>query len=323
VEGGCRAAAPPPLRRRRLGLTPGTEDRPRAPQLGAERARRVGRHLLAWGAEHRRDLPWRRTRDPWRILVSEVMLQQTQVSRVLPAYDRFLEAFPTPAACARAGAAAVVRQWSGLGYNRRALNLHRAAGAIVAAHGGEVPRDDAALRALTGVGAYTARALRSLAFGEDVAAVDTNAVRVLARGVSGAPLTVARAVQLGDRLVAPGRSWEFNQAMFDLGATVCTAARPACAQCPLRRQCAWRRAGAGADDPWRSSPTARPQSPFAGSDRQGRGRLLGALRRGEVARAGLGAACGWPEDPARARRVAAALVDEGFARWSGPALRLV
>ncbi|HXY27349.1 MAG TPA: A/G-specific adenine glycosylase, partial [Acidimicrobiales bacterium] len=199
------------------------------------------------------------------------MLQQTQVSRVLPAYDRFLEVFPTPAACARAGAAAVVRQWSGLGYNRRALNLHRAAGAIVAAHGGEVPRDDAALRALTGVGAYTARALRSLAFGEDVAAVDTNAVRVLARGVSGAPLTVARAVQLGDRLVPTGRSWEFNQAMFDLGATVCTAARPACAQCPLRRQCAWRRAGAGADDPWRSSPTARPQSPFAGSDRQGRG----------------------------------------------------
>ncbi len=188
--------------------------------------------MLEWGAEHRRDLPWRRTRDPWLILVSEVMLQQTQVDRVVPHYERFAAAFPTPDACARAGPAAVVRRWSGLGYNRRALNLHRAAGSVVADHGGSVPREDAALRALAGVGPYTARAVRSFAFGDDVAAVDTNAVRVLARGVAGTALTPALATGLGDRLVPAGRSWEFNQTMFDLGATVCSAARPDCARLP-------------------------------------------------------------------------------------------
>jgi A/G-specific adenine glycosylase len=287
--------------------------------------RRFRRRLLEWGEEHRRDLPWRRTRDPWRILVSEVMLQQTQAERVVPYYDRFLTAFPTPAVCASAGPAAVVRLWSGLGYNRRALNLHRAAASIVADHGGAVPHDDAALRALTGVGPYTARAVRALAFGDDVAAVDTNGVRVLARGVAGVPLTLSRATALGDQLVPVGASWEFNQAMFDLGAAVCTATRPDCARCPLCRQCAWRRDGAVGPDPWRLSPTVRPQGTFAGSERQGRGRLLDALRHGGVRRGGLAAACGWPADPARARRVAAALVDEGFARWSGgrdPVLRL-
>ncbi len=253
------------------------------------------------------------------------MLQQTQVERVVPYYERFLAAFPTPAACATAGPAAVVRLWSGLGYNRRALNLHRAAVAVVADHGGVVPHEDAALRALPGVGPYTARAVRTFAFGDDVAAVDTNGVRVLARGVAGTPLTLREAMVLGDQLVPVGHSWEFNQAMFDLGATVCTAARPACTRCPLRRQCAWRRGGSESADPWRLSPTARPQSTFAGSDRQGRGRLLDALRRGGVRRSSLAGACGWPEDPARAERVAAALAAEGFAGWSGrrdPVLRL-
>jgi A/G-specific adenine glycosylase len=253
------------------------------------------------------------------------MLQQTQVDRVVPHYERFLAAFPTPAACAAARPAAVVRQWSGLGYNRRALNLHRAAAAVVADHGGAVPHNDAALRALAGVGPYTARAVRTFAFGDDVAAVDSNGVRVLARGVAGISLTVGQATALGDRLVPAGASWEFNQTMFDLGAIVCTAARPDCARCPLRRQCAWRRAGTAGADPWRSCPTARSQSTFAGSDRQGRGRLLDALRRGGVARSGLAGACGWPGDPTRAERVAAAVVAEGFARWSGgkdPVLRL-
>jgi len=270
--------------------------------------------LLEWGEEHRRDLPWRRTRDPWSILVSEVMLQQTQVDRVVPHYGRFLAAFPTPAACAAAGPAAVVRLWSGLGYNRRALNLHRAAAAMVAEHDGQVPE-------------------------EETAAVDTNGVRVLARAVAGAPLALREAMALGDHLVPAGKSWEFNQAMFDLGATVCTASRPGCLQCPLRRQCAWLRAGGttatadGSDgtdgtdvpDPWRASPTARPQSTFAGSDRQGRGRLLHALRQGAVRRADLAAACGWPEDTERAERITAAVVAEGFAAWSGgkdPILRL-
>ncbi len=253
------------------------------------------------------------------------MLQQTQVDRVVPHYARFLAAFPTPADCATAGPAAVVRSWSGLGYNRRALNLQRAASAIVSRHGGAVPRDDAALRALPGVGAYTARAVRAFAFGDDVAAVDTNGVRVLAHAAVGVPLALRQAMALGDRLVPPGESWAFNQAMFDLGATVCTAARPGCARCPLRRQCAWRRTGAEGADPWRLSPTARPQSTFAGSDRQGRGRLLQALRQGGVRRRSLADACGWPDDPERAERVAADVVAEGFAAWSGgkdPVLRL-
>jgi len=287
--------------------------------------RRFRARVLAWGAEHRRDLPWRCTRDPWHILVSEVMLQQTQVDRVVPHYERFRAAYPTPAACAAARPADVVRQWEGLGYNRRALNLHRAARAVVAGHAGVVPRADADLRALAGVGPYTARAVRSFAFGEDVAAVDTNAVRVLARAVLGAPLGPAAAVRLGDRLVPAGLSWEFNQTMFDLGATVCTGSRPDCARCPLRRLCAWRRDPAAGDDPWRAGPTARPQSAFAGSDRQGRGRLLTALRRGGVPRPALARACGWPGDGPRAARIATALVDERFARWSGgtdPVLRL-
>ncbi len=277
---------------------------------------------MEWGETHRRDLPWRRTRDPWAVLVSEVMLQQTQVARVVPHYERFLAAFPTPAACARAGAAAVVRQWSGLGYNRRALALYRAAVAMVDEHGGAVPRDEAALRRLPGVGTYTSRAVRSFAFGEDVAAVDTNAVRVLSRCVAGAPLAPTAAARLGDRLVPLGESWEFNQAVFDLGATVCTGSRPRCDSCPLRRQCRWRRSAHQEPDPWRARPGARTQGTFAGSDRQGRGRLLDALRQEAVARDGLAEACGWPDDRARAERTADALVAEGFARWSSGRLSL-
>jgi A/G-specific adenine glycosylase len=292
------------------------------------RAARFRARLLEWGAGHRRDLPWRHTSDPWHILVSEVMLQQTQVDRVVPYYEGFLTAFPTAPDCARARPADVVRLWSGLGYNRRALYLHETAVTVTREHGGRVPQDDRALRALPGVGTYTARAVRVFGYGDDVAAVDTNGVRVLARGVAGVPLSVREAMALGDRLVPSGRSWEFNQAMFDLGATVCTASRPDCASCPLRQQCRWRRSGraaGGQGDPWRASPTARRQSAFEGSDRQGRGRLLDALRAGPVSQGGVAAACGWPDDPARAVRVAAALVGEGFARWSDgadPVLRL-
>jgi A/G-specific adenine glycosylase len=250
------------------------------------------------------------------------MLQQTQVDRVVPYYQSFVDAYPTPAACAAGGSAEVIRRWSGLGYNRRALNLHRTAVLVVDRHDGRLPSDDADLRALPGVGAYTARAVRSFGFGQDVAAVDTNGVRVLARSVAGSPLTPAAAFALGDRLVPDAGSWEFNQSMFDLGATVCRA-RPECTQCPLRRQCAWRRQGGG--DPWRASPTARRQSAFSGSDRQGRGRLLEALRRGDVPARDVAEICGWSDDVARSDRVAAALVEEGFARWHGksrPVLRL-
>ncbi len=288
--------------------------------------RRFRERVLEWGSSHRRDLPWRRTRDAWPVLVSEVMLQQTQVDRVVPYYERFVAEFSAPAVCARVRPAEVVRLWSGLGYNRRALNLHRAAVTVVRQHGGTLPAEDAALRALPGVGPYTARAVRSFAFAHDVAAVDTNALRVLARCVTGTPLTTREGFALGDRLVPAGRSWEFNQTMFDLGATVCTSARPDCDACPLRRQCVWHRAGTGrGPDPWRASPLSRRQSVFAGSDRQGRGRLLQALRHGGVAQGVLADACGWPEDGPRASRMAAALVDEGFARWSSgkePVLRL-
>ena len=207
------------------------------------------------------------------------MLQQTQVDRVVPHYERFLAAFPTPAACAAAGPAAVVRLWSGLGYNRRALNLHRAAAAMVADHGGAVPHEDAALRALPGVGPYTARAVRTFAFGDDVAAVDTNGVRVLARGVAGAALTVRQAMALGDRLVPAGRvvgvqpgDVRPRRHRVHRGAT---RLRAVPAAPPVRLAAPGL---ATEPDPWRLSPTARPQSTFAGSDRQGRGRLLDALR---------------------------------------------
>ncbi len=249
------------------------------------------------------------------------MLQQTQVDRVVPHYERFVAAFPTPGACAGAGLAEVVRRWSGLGYNRRALNLHRAATEIVERHGGALPDVDVALCALPGVGPYTARAVQAFGFGRDVAAVDTNGVRVLARAVAGERLTIRAAFVLGDRLVPRDGAWEFNQSMFDLGATVCTAVRPGCPRCPLGRQCAWRRFGG--DDPWRASSAARRQSAFAGSDRQGRGRLVEALRRGGVAADDIAVACGWPDDVPRAERTAAALVEEGFARWGGGAIAVL
>ncbi len=169
------------------------------------------------------------------------MLQQTQAERVVGYYRAFLHAFPSPSECARARPGDVVRLWSGLGYNRRALNLHRAAVVIRDEHGGAVPAGERALRALPGVGPYTARAVRSFAFGADVATVDTNVLRVLARGVAGVGVTMGEAQSMADRLLPAGRSWEFNQAMFDLGATVCTAARPSCGLCPLRRQCRWKR----------------------------------------------------------------------------------
>ena len=252
------------------------------------------------------------------------MLQQTQADRVIAHYRAFLSQFPTALECAAAPSADVVRIWSGLGYNRRALNLHRSAVVIATQHGGVMPSDERSLRALPGVGAYTARAVMSLAFEADVATVDTNVVRVLSRSVVGAGLSMVDAQHLADRLLPAGRAWIFNQTMFDVGATVCTP-RPHCEVCPLRRQCRWHRRGLIDPDPWRSSPSVRPQSTFAGSDRQGRGRLVHALRHDAVTRDTLASACGWPDDPARAERISDSLVAEGFATWTGsrpPQLRL-
>ncbi len=255
------------------------------------------------------------------MLVSEAMLQQTQVARVIDRYASFLARFPDPHAMAAAPLADVLDAWAGLGYYRRARDLHRAATAIVERHGGRVPDSLGELMALPGIGAYTARAVLALALERDHGVVDTNVARVLARAVTGAPMTAGATQRLADDLVPPGTGWLHNQTLLDLGATVCTARSPRCDVCPLRSGCAWRRAGG--DDPARTTAgTSRPQAPFAGSDRQGRGRLLAALREASagIAAGTLDDVTGWG-DEGRSRRVADTLVADGLAEWSGPMLR--
>ncbi len=275
--------------------------------------------MLGAAADVWRDLPWRATRDPWLVLVSEVMLQQTQASRVVAPFTRFTARFPTAAACAAAGTAEVVRAWAGLGYNRRAVDLHRCAVLLVERHGGRVPDELGALLELPGVGRYTARAVLVFAYGHAIGVVDTNVWRVLARAVAGRPLGPGEAQRLADRLVPTWDAWLFNQAMFDLGARCCTAHDPRCGTCPLVGRCRWAGA-AGRTDP--AVASRRRQGAFAGSDREGRGRLVGALRLASVPVPALPLAAGWPDDEARALRVARALVDEGLARWREGALAL-
>lgn len=264
-----------------MTLPPSVPDLTTTPPGTEPRALRRWRHRFAERVAVVRDLPWRASRDPWAILVSEVMLQQTQVSRVIPSWGSFLAAMPTPQACADAGQAEVVRRWEGLGYHRRAVALHRCAVEIVERHGGVLPCDLDALLALSGVGPYTARAVLAFAFEEDVAVVDTNVARVLSRAVVGESLTAARAQALADALISKGGGWSHNQAMLDLGALHCRS-RPLCETCPIRRSCAWNRAGQPSPDPARGSAgTSKPQSRFEGSDRQLRGRLLDAARKGQ------------------------------------------
>jgi A/G-specific adenine glycosylase len=266
--------------------------------------------LLAWGTTQRRDLPWRRTRDPWAVLVSELMLQQTQVPRVVPRYGAFLDEFPTAAACAAAPLGDVVRAWKGLGYNRRAVNLHRAA-ARIAEHG--FPDTLAGLLALPGVGPYTARAVLAYAYEADAAVVDTNVARLLAR-FGGRRLTGKEAQAAADTFAPSGEAWAWNQAIMDLGAQRCRPRAPRCDGCPLAPWCGWHRAGGPAPDPAvGSAHVSGGQSPFDGSDRQGRGRLVDALRRAPVATADLASVMGWPGDQERAARVAATLVSDGLA----------
>ncbi len=279
--------------------------------------------VLAWGGAAGRDLPWRHTRDPWAVLVSELMLQQTQVARVVPRWREFLARFPSAAAAAAAAVGDVVRAWQGLGYNRRAVNLHRTAQTVVARHQGSLPADLGALAALPGVGPYTARAVLTFAFEADVGLVETNSARVLARAVAGRPLARPDAQAAADGLVPPGRAWAWNSAVLDLGATVCTKRAPACGACPIVDFCAWALTGHRLADPAQGTAgVGRRQSPFAGSDRQGRGRLLDALRRAPVPLDRLDRAAGWPGHPARAKRVAAGLVTDGLAREAGDALVL-
>jgi A/G-specific adenine glycosylase len=252
------------------------------------------------------------------------MLQQTQAARVVVPYERFVARFPNPHACAAAGPGEVIRAWHGLGYNRRGLNLHRCAVEICRRHEGKVPRDLESLLALPGIGSYTARAVLTFAFEADVGVVDTNAGRVLSRAVAGRPVGRTEAQSLVDAMVPTGRGWQFGQALLDLGALVCVSAAPRCAECPVRRRCRWSAAGRRSPDPARGSAgVSVRQSRFHGSDRQGRGRLVDALRRGPLVPSDLAAAAGWPDDPRRARRVAGALVAEGLAvRGPGGTLRL-
>lgn len=251
------------------------------------------------------------------------MLQQTQVPRVVSRYEGFLACFPTPAGCAAATTGDVVRAWAGLGYNRRAVNLHRAAGVMVEQHDGHVPDELDALLALPGVGPYTARAVLVFAFERELGLVDTNAGRFVARAAAGRRLDGREAQAMADSLVPPGRAWAWGQAVFDLGALICTRRDPACEGCPIRGHCAWYRAGRPAPDPVTGSAgIATPQSTFAGSDRQGRGRLVDALRRGPVAFARAADVAGWPGDPRRAQRVVEQLVADGLARLDGDVLSL-
>lgn len=215
----------------------------------------AGRTLLAWYDEHKRDLPWRRSRDPYAIWVSEIMLQQTRVAAVLEHYARWMERFPTVGALARAEEPEVLALWSGLGYYRRARMLHRAARVVAAEHGGVLPRTAAELRALPGIGEYTSAALASIAYGEPVAVVDGNVERIVTRIEGLAPLpggvaldeaalnvldpaALARAIREGAQaLLDPERAGDSNQAMMELGATVCLPRGPLCLHCPVQPWC--------------------------------------------------------------------------------------
>ena len=278
--------------------------------------------VLAWADAHRRDLPWRDTRDPWAVLVSEVMLQQTQVDRVVHRWQRFLDRWPDTSACATASLADVLGEWQGLGYPRRAKALHSAAQEIQDHHGGRFPDRLEQLLALPGIGPYTARAVLAFAFEQDVAVLDTNVGRILARR-SGGSLTPRVAQASADAWVPSGHGWAWNQAMLDLGATVCGARTPSCGSCPVSRGCAWFEADRPAPDPAvGSAGVSTRQSAFDGSDSQGRGRIVSAMRTGPVPLAQLAQVAGWPDDPERARRVADGLVADGLAERVGEDLSL-
>ena len=277
---------------------------------------RAAAALLEWGLPRLRNLPWRATRDRWAVLVSEVMAQQTQVARVVPKWTQFVREYPTPRACADAPLADMLRLWSGLGYPRRGKNLHDAAKQIVAEHDGEVPGDVAALLALPGIGPYTARAVLAFADSRDVAVVDTNVARVLAR-VSGRALSARESQRVADAALPVGRAWEWNQVIMDFGAQVCTARAPKCGGCPVRAQCAWE----DGDDPARASAlTSKPQARFDGSDRQARGRLLRSLTERRVRRSDAATTMSVDED--RAARLVDSLVRDGLVAIDGEWCRL-
>jgi A/G-specific adenine glycosylase len=267
--------------------------------------------VLGWYDEHARDLPWRSpTASAWSVLVSEFMLQQTPVARVLPVHAAWLARWPTPAALAAESTGEAVRTWGRLGYPRRALRLHAAATAIVAEHGGEVPAAYAELLALPGIGDYTASAVASFAFGRRHVVLDTNVRRVCARAVGGVefpPGSVTRAERdLAANLLPsdPATAATWAVAVMELGALVCTARDPRCDSCPIADQCAWLAAGR----PGHDGPPRRGQA-WDGTDRQCRGRIMAVLRDadGPVHQSRIDAV--WPDHTQRDRCLAGLVAD--------------
>ncbi|USQ82257.1 A/G-specific adenine glycosylase [Ornithinimicrobium faecis] len=274
--------------------------------------------LLDWYAEHARDLPWRRADcSPWGVLVSEVMLQQTPVARVEPVWREWLARWPEPADLAAETPGEAVRAWGRLGYPRRALRLHACALTLTQEHDGIVPADLGALLALPGVGTYTAAAVGAFAFGIRSAVVDTNVRRVQARAVTGEALPAqsltAVEMRLAERLLPtdPDIAARWNIAVMELGALVCTARSPDCERCPIRDACAWVAAGS----PPYAGPPRRGQA-WAGTDRQCRGRVVGALREapGSLAVEELRAL--WPDAEQFARSLQG-LLDDGLVERIG------
>jgi A/G-specific adenine glycosylase len=277
--------------------------------------------LLDWYRPRRSAYPWRRARlDPYAVLVSEVMLQQTQASRVVPAFEAFMARFPTVKALASAPRADVLRAWGGLGYHRRAVALHAAAGVIVREQGGRVPREVAALRALPGVGEYTAAAIASLAFARPVAAVDTNVRRILARvvhGVEADEVTPAVSHRDAQAWLDHDRPAAWNQALMDLGRSVCRP-RPTCDGCPLRPWC--RFSAEGKAETAGRRRTVPAQAPFEGSMRQVRGAVVAFLRSRPSSTIGAAAAATGHE-PARVAEAVAGLARDGVVDASPSAVR--
>ena len=267
--------------------------------------------ILEWYASHARDLPWRRPGTaPWAVLVSEVMLQQTPVARVLPVFEQWMWKWPTPGALAAASPAETVRAWGRLGYPRRALRLHAAAATIVARHAGEVPSTYESLLALPGVGSYTAAAVATFAFRQRHAVLDTNVRRVLARMVGGVA-EPARAVTRREREVAesmlledPEMAARWSVAVMELGALICTAGTPDCCACPVADVCQWLRRGR----PAYTGPLRARQS-YAGTDRQCRGTLLAVLRDADAAVPASLLNTAWDDDAQRERCLGSLLID--------------
>jgi A/G-specific adenine glycosylase len=256
-----------------------------------------------------RDLPWINDPRPWAVLVSEVMLQQTQTSRVLEPWRRFMERFPTPSACANASLADVLSTWQGLGYPRRAKALHETAQILRDDFNDIVPSSVEALRRLPGVGEYTAAAVASFAYGEAVAVLDTNVGRVLSRALANRRLRPSEARTLASELLPRQHAAAFNQSLLDLGAQFCRAV-PRCDVCPMAKHCAWQAEG-GEDPAPLSAAVSRRQSTFKGSNRQLRGRVLKALLEGPRSRHQLSGALSGVTD-SRGDEVLTSLVHDGL-----------